>query len=575
MQWIIHSKNLTLNTSSIFQFKYSIGNYELLIDEIPLNTMVSSTYQKGLFIFGYILPRLDFKLKTDLNETILEGLEQYGPEFINNFKGNFTIVAFYDNKLSILNDQFGVNKYFYSGDKSNFIASNTLTNVKNNRDIEISKKNILKYYVFNYFIDGLTIYTDVFYSTGATCKILDKQITTIKYFDIQKFIDDKELVLSKKNAIKESTLLWKTLIKQYLTFFKDRRISQTLTAGMDSRLILAGFRANGYTPSTFTFGHSNNVDVVHAKKVSQKLAIEHDHLFPPQEFFSEFGKYAENVIKKTSGIGTIFRSHRLHAYEAMKSNYDVLFFGFLGSEVIRGLYPDRLLVPGVCIDYWLNGKINIKDYYPENWFDFSEKELQEVTEEVYSNSILHRPDLLLFNLMIPLHFSQDISLNEDIGILSVAPFWDIDFVDFLSRTPFFVDNRKKRDFAKLGHFSRSKGPYFSSKLITALDRKNAKMSLGKGYSPSDYSISRYYAGLKFIVFKTFLRKRYQNPNFDYTDWFKVFLKDYIDQNACTLPFIKVEKEVLKAAIDSVSESHELAFLPIVKLINVEMIRKTL
>jgi asparagine synthetase B (glutamine-hydrolysing) len=571
-KWIIHNLTTKIEKEESFDLKLKIGEFNVLIDtDHDSQHYTSESFDEGIYIFGYLIPRLaKSNMKTDIHTLFLE-LKANGAKALNAYKGNFVIIVFFNNQLHVFNDHFGINKYFYYHLQDKFIASSSLHHISSNVSLKLSKKNILKYFVFNYFIGGITIYENCFNSSPASSHTLTNDICYKEYFSINDFIDERKVVYSKSESVRMASNLWKEIIKDYLNKFSGKRISQTLTAGMDSRLILAGFRANNYNPSTFTFGRGDSLDVIHAKKIASRLKLKHDHLFPEPEFFENYSNDAEKIITISSGMSSVFRAHRFDAYRKMKDNYDVLFFGFIGSETIRGIYPDGLTVPKIVTDFWLNGQISLRDYYPNEWFQFDDETITEIEEEIYNLDFIDRPDIFLFKMMIPLHFAQDIGLNEFLGVLSVAPFWDIDFLEFQKNTPFFTDVKRKEEFARSGHYNRRKGPYFSANLIFNLDKENAKLSLGKGYSPADYKRSLIYASLRFIFYKTLYKERYKVPNFNYETWFHNYIKETISTGK--FDFVDTNKEQILNAFNNNKGETEAHLISFVKLINVELISK--
>lgn len=570
ISWIIYSKSLKVNNTPSLQTKFEINNHMFCLNENKVyKSYVSHNKKEGLFIFGYILPRLQYEYSQHIALELLNEIKIGNESYLNNFKGNFLIICFYDNKLLLFNDQLGINKYFFYQVDDVFLASDKLVFISKNIPLKISKINIVKYYLFNYFIDGITIYENCHYSKPGTCYKVNDTYKMSEYFSINEFIDERKIKYTTKESISIGADLWKKIINQYIEYFKDKNISQTLTAGIDSRLILAGFRANHFYPDTFTFGKKDSLDVKHAEKIAKKLKSKHYHLYPEEEFFCNYHKKAKEVISLSSGMSTLYRAHRLDAYRKMKNIYGVLFFGFIGSEIVRGLYPDGLTVPKIVTDYWIDSTININKYYPKHWIQLTNAEFLKIEAEIKDYDFVQRPDLFLFKCMIPLHFAQDIALNESLGMYSVAPYWDLDFLEFQKHTPFFTDNKRKEEFAKKGHFSRRNGPFYSANMLYELDKENARMSLGKGYSPADYSCSMYYAAIKFAFFKLFFKKRYKIPNFNYEKWFKNYLNEFITCNKIDFVNIDVEKTV--KTIQSLEGSSESDYLDFVKLINIQLI----
>lgn len=570
INWIIHSKSIKVNNTLSLQIRYEISNHIICINSKKVyKSYVSQDQKDGLYIFGYILPRLRHINSQHIAVELLNEIKIGNYSYINNYKGNFVIICFFNNKLLLFNDQFGVKKYFYYQVENKFLASDKLSAISKNISLKISNINIVKYYVFNYFIDGITIYENCYYSKPGTCFNVNHTYKMHEYFSINEFIDERKIKYTSKDSIEIGSDLWKHILNQYLEYFKDKRISQTLTAGIDSRLILAGFRANLVFPDTFTFGKNNSLDVRHAKKIAKKLKCNHYHLYPKETFFKNYHEKAKEVISLSSGMSTIFRAHRLDAYREMTNSYDVLFFGFVGSEIIRGLYPDGLTVPSIVTDFWIEHTININKYYPKHWFQLTNSEILKIETEIKDFDFMQRPDIFLFKCMIPLHFAQDILLNESLGMCSVAPYWDLDFLEFLKYTPFFTDNTRKEEFTKKGHYSRRNGPFFSANMLYKLDKENARMSLGKGYSPADYTYSKYFAAIKFAFFKIFFRKRYKIPNFNYEKWFKNYLNEFLKSNRIHFANIDIDNTV--KLIQSLEGSSETEYLDFVKLINIQLI----
>lgn len=567
INWAVYPKNFALKFDPLLCDKINVGNYTIAIKEKCYKSYFNQNGKNGIMVYGYIMPRLNFNVDANhLYQDLLNGIINNGIQYINNFKGNFILIVYFDDIIYICNDQFGVDKFFYFHSPNTFIATDNINFIKHNIQLNLSQQNILKYFIFNYFVNGSTIYNECHYSTEAQYYKIGNTINNDKYFSIQQFIDDRKVTFTKKESINHAVNLWKKIINQYKDFFADSQVSQTLTAGMDSRMILAGFRANNFNPITFTFGRFDSLDVVHAKKIAEALQLKHRHFFPEGDFFINYGPIAKKVNTLSSGMASIYRAHRLEAYEKMQQKDAALFFGFIGSEIIRGLYPDGLTVPKIVTDYWLHGNIEIKNYFPNSWFTLNDSELESITNEIRNYDFVNRPDLFLFRVMIPLHFGQDIKLCESLNMNAIAPFWDIDFLEFQRSTPFFTDNNRKEEFAKLGHYQRRKGPYFSANVISALDKENARLSLGKGYSPLDYKRSLYYASLRFLFYKTFYKKRYIVPNFNYGNWFKEYLKTFFNKNE--IKFLNIEKQALLNDISNEKGTEEVSFLNYTKLINI-------
>lgn len=567
--WLIIPKD-KYKLADGYELKFSNDYYYLCLESEIDSCYCGASQNEGIFIFGYILPRLETHYKND-PESLFNLYKEKGINFLQNFKGVFTMIILSKEDIIIATDQFGVSKFFYTIINNKIIAVNNFHKLKKIIDYNISLHNIYLYFLFNYFIGDTTLYKEIKKSKGAEIIKGGRKIEIKRYFDLYEFLRNRDIKYNRVTTFDYAPQFWRTLINQYLSYFGRSKIAQTLTAGLDSRMILAGFRSNGFNPDTFTFGNEKSMDVLYAKKIAKALNLRHSCIYPDKTFFENFENYAINTVYSGNGLVTLYRAHRFDAYKKLSQTIETVFFGFIGSEVIRGgVYPDGLIYPKFVLELWLNKDLNIRNYLANSFIMVEEKTIKEVEEIVRGYNFYMNPDTHIFEVIVPLHFGQDIRLLEKLNINSVAPFWDIDFLEFQKQTPFFVDNTRKKELSTMGHFKRRKGPYFSTKIVSVLDKDNAEISLGKGYSPRDYDLSPIYAGVKFYLHRLFNKKAYTTPNFSYGVWFKNFLKGYYSNN--NLLFIKSKDEIL-SLINETKGHDELAFLSFVKNINVDLISK--
>ncbi|MFW9876097.1 MAG: hypothetical protein ACFFG0_23590 [Candidatus Thorarchaeota archaeon] len=574
--WVILPREITAN---IHISKIVNTNNYTFYSNIEKNDYLLMN-NKGIFLFGYILPVLSNPDNNTTPKNLLSKYKEFGDNFINNYKGIFTIIIIDNNKIKFFNDRFGLSKFFYIDKGKKFIGSNNLKLLSEFHSKKISKTNVFEYFILNYFTQGNTIYEGIKYSRGGTNFHLNSDLEKKYYFDIRHFMQHRSKELNiKKDIFHISSEIWTNIINQYLNHFSNKKISLTLTAGLDSRMILAAMRKIKFIPLTFTFGHKDSMDVRGARRIAKKLDLKHYHFFPEEKVLQNFQQSATDTVIKGDSLVTLFRAHRLDAYYKIKEYSDVIFFGFIGSEIIRGLYPDGLVINKLASSIWLNDKLNIKDFiinhFKKYFLSIPKNIIDELTERLSNYTFLYKSDQYLFEMIIPLHFGQDIRLLEKIGIFSLCPFWDIDFLEFIKNTPFFISNNRQKDFAKLGHFRRRKQPLFSSKLINILDKDSSRIPLGKGYSPREFAFSQNYSALKFLIYKFVNKfKSHDTPNFSYGNWYLNFLGDSLKN--CNWQFLNINKQLIyKDIAKIIMPSDELNLLQFTQFINIDLIRRNL
>lgn len=521
-----------------------------------------------IYLSGYLIPRLDSG-KIQMLDKILNDYIENGELFLKNYKGDFVLIIVHNDKLILFSDYFGVSKFFYSEVTGDFIASNNLKIVSQLRKISLNERNIYLYYLLNYLPFETTFFKELNKNVGGQYIVVDsKGVSKQKYFDVITFLRNRQpLKLKEKDLFQLASNQWMRLIRQYLNHVANERVAITLTAGLDSRLILAAMRKMGVNPVTFTFGRPDSMDVVHAKRISKVLKLEHHHFFPDKDFFDNFSDQALKTVKDGEGLVTQYRAHRYFAYQKVAELYvDHVFFGFIGSEVIRGIHPDGLIFPFFFIDQWLGKETSIQEYLRKSIEEIKPDVLLDVMTYININFKNWEPDQHIFDFLIPLHFSQDMNLVFKQNMQPYAPYWDIDYLEFQKNTPFFININDKRKHSTLGHFKRIMGPKYSAQMLAIIDPENAGLSLGKGYSPNDFVKSRYIAGLKYYLNKKFT-SNLKVPNFSYDSWFKNYLLNSVEG-------MKGYKDIIKFSDNDRNFNDgyaELIFLSTVKKINIAIL----
>lgn len=553
-----------------------IGDYRLCADSAPGTYYISPRRDEAVFVFGYLLPRLDRNLSIEPAH-IFRYVKEKGESWVEDFKGIFTVIVVRGSAIDIYNDRFGLSTFFYGRSNDSLVAASSIELVKPFVDQTLDPVNIYQYMLLNYFIQGRTIYRDIrFAGGGSIIRYRGGDYEIGQWFHLESFLDRRTTRLPKRGVFKGARDMWLRLLRQYCDAFDSMGISQTLTAGLDSRMILAGLRHLGRNPETFTFGLKDSMDVRTARHIANQLGLRHHHYYPEDDFFSSFPAIAPETVARGNGLNSIYRSHRLDTYSRLRLHSKAVFFGFAGSEVIRGLFPDRLLLSQLVIDLWLDPHLDlnqrIDSFFQAAGLPVEDHHRRGLADRIRSYEFLKRPDLYLFSVIIPLHFGQDVRMLQSMDMVSLCPYWDLDYLEFLKSTGYFLKNERKQDYAQLGHFRRRKGPFFSSRLIAMLDPQAASLDLGKGYSPLDMSRSLMVSGMKFMVHKTLHGKEKKIPNFPYGQWYKDFLMDFFKRTDFSYLGVRDNSRWLEA-IATTRAKDEYGFLTWAQLANIEYARR--
>lgn len=569
--WQILKKNDKID-SHIFDNQISLDAGYIFSFSIPeRHYYIDKESRSGIFIFGYVTSRLN-------NTVSIENLRDLYFLFINNperiadlIKGVFTIVLIINGKFIIFNDPFGISKFFYTNDLSNFAGRIHL--LKECADMGFSHDNLLEYFVFNYNLNGNTFFRGVNYSTPATRMQLqpDGKITKKIYFDVVEHLSKPRIKIPKKEVFTTASQIWKSILRQWQQQLNGEKAQLSLTAGFDSRIILGGFIATYPNFSAFTFGYSKSNDVVYAKLLAAKYNITHRHCFPGKEFFGDFLTHARTVSFSGDTLVSIYRAHRLSAYNEIMKDSRAIFLGMGGSDLVRGFGYDGLIVSDIAWHCWNNAKF--KDYLAESHLvqklkNIGFNNLEFLIDRENEYQYLYHPLHYLFKVMIPLHFSQDVTMSMNHAWPTFLPFIDLDYLDLLAATDFFEINDFKS--YKNFHYKRMyKGLYYSARLSNEINPKLSEFTIGKGYSPRDIVNSRIGFLIKGFYHKFRNRNKPNYANFSYGEWYWLFLENYLKSNDISEIGLKTSWFEKKLAGTS-RKGGELLYLDLTKAVNIHL-----
>ena len=115
------------------------------------------------------------------------------------------------------------------------------------------------------------------------------------------------------------------------------QVAVSLTGGLDTRMIMAWWKAEPHSLPSYTFGGSYRdcQDVKIARKVAQICGQQHEVIPVGESFLHQFPKYAERSVYLSDGCTMVNRGADLYANEIAATIAPVRMTGNYGSEVLR------------------------------------------------------------------------------------------------------------------------------------------------------------------------------------------------------------------------------------------------
>ncbi len=127
----------------------------------------------------------------------------------------------------------------------------------------------------------------------------------------------------------------------------QERVGLSTTGGLDTRMIMAWWKAQPGTVPCYTFrGMYNDCqDVIVARKITKFWQQPHQEILVGEEFLSRFPHYAERSVYLTDGCVEVIRSPVLYTNEIVREIAPVRMTGNYGSEVLRRMIAFRAYEP--------------------------------------------------------------------------------------------------------------------------------------------------------------------------------------------------------------------------------------
>lgn len=486
---------------------------------------------------------------------------------LDELKGYFTSIQVREASIEVCNDSTGVAKFFYSLTGNKIVSSRLNLVVKYDKSF-FDPESVILYLLFNYNIWGRTFFKNIFFSEpGTRLQINEKEIKK----DNCRKLNPRSGNFNRDHAINQLSDLWIRLFPE--TYGNEKRkAGLTLTGGYDSRLVLAGLIRNDIKPYTFTFGNTNSADSLSAKIVADTMGLKHISI--PFDYCTkeELNKGLIKITNDSDGLLNPFRIIRLKAIMQMYEEIDILFLGYGGSELLRGIFPEGLLVSDFYSNYLKSGDFSknaIKRFLKKFRLTIDDSIISAVHDSLNDHRDYFSQFNYMINLILPMHFGEDLRFLLKSGYDCYSPFLDKDFIDLALKSGLVpLHNANISNSLKDSRFKRINNPEITANLLNKVSMDLMRIKLNRGYSPNDYIFSKYYAGLKLMLNK-FLKIN-SLPVTQLNPWLNEFFENYLLVPSDEFQF---DSNKLYHALSETNPKTEYDFLPWTRLWNVGTIMK--
>lgn len=278
----------------------------------------------------------------------LSRLAEDNVDFVANLNGLFhgLLVDSATGSTTLFNDRYGMHRLCYhESNEAFYFAAEAKAILAARPDLRVpSPQGLGEFLACSCVLENRTIFKDIFVLPAASRWIFQSgTLKTDTYFEPKEW--EKQAPLDAESyyhGLRES------LAKSLPNYFEGpQHTGIALTGGMDTRVILAQYKAAAGSLSTYTFGSMlrDCRDVQLARKVADACSQTHQVITVGDDFLSRFPHYAERTVYLTEGGVDVSRSSDLFVSEKARQIAPVKVVGTYGSEIIRHAVMFKPMLP--------------------------------------------------------------------------------------------------------------------------------------------------------------------------------------------------------------------------------------
>ena len=340
--------------------------------------------------------------------------------FLRRLNGRFHGLLI-DRKLgsaTLFNDRYGMHRLYYHGSNDAvYFAAEAKAILAVRPELRSADPQALGEFVAcGSVLQDRTLFKDIHILPPGSRWSFQKSAPTKRevYFDPAEW--ENQAPLEPEKYFRELRDVFARNLPRY--FEGNQPVAMSLTAGLDTRMIMAWLKlAPGALPC-YTFGGMFREcrDVTLARQVAQSCGQSHQVIKVGKEFLSRFPHYAERAVYLTDGCVDVGRAFDLYLNERVRKIAPVRMTGNYGGEVLRRVRAFKPVIP-------LPGLFN------------SELLSQiERTEETYGDLLRGHPVSFAAFKQGPWYHHGVLSL-EQTQLSMRSPYLDNDFVRTVFRSP--------------------------------------------------------------------------------------------------------------------------------------------
>ncbi|HEV2329078.1 MAG TPA: asparagine synthase-related protein [Verrucomicrobiae bacterium] len=272
--------------------------------------------------------------------------EEQGEQFFAKLNGLFSglLIDKRRRKAYLFNDRYGAERiYWHETADAFYFASEARALLRMLPELRrFDEQGVAQFLRYGTTLDERTLFKGISVLPGGSLWAFDDgKWARHKYFSPEVWESQTPLSVESFDSSFQET--FRRILPRYIE--SDLRLGISLTAGLDSRMIMACLPAKALNPICYTYS-GQNVDMLDARlaaRVAAACGLEHKTLRIGADFFTDFSTWVDKTIYATDGYFGITGAHEIYLSRQARELSPVRLTGIFGGEIFRGVSMFRPL----------------------------------------------------------------------------------------------------------------------------------------------------------------------------------------------------------------------------------------
>jgi asparagine synthase (glutamine-hydrolysing) len=266
--------------------------------------------------------------------------EEEGEQFVEKLNGLFSglLIDKRRRETFLFNDRYGVERiYWHEADGEFYFASEAKALLRVLPELRaFDEEGVAQFLTFGCTLEGRSLFRRVrSLPGGSVWSFENEKCHKRKYFSPE--IWESQPTLSTESFASQFRETFQRILPRYLE--SGSKIGISLTAGVDSRTIMACLPQTGEKPICYTFSGEkrDTLDARLAARVAEACGLEHQILRIGPDFFSNFLSNVDRTVYVTDGALGSLGAHEIYLNNQARALSPVRLTGVFGGEILRGV----------------------------------------------------------------------------------------------------------------------------------------------------------------------------------------------------------------------------------------------